>query len=201
MKELGEEISRDYLGRSPVLVGILKGSFVFLADLVRQVTCDVEIDFISISSYGSGTTSSGTVRLLKDLDLDVTDRDVLVVEDIVDSGLSLAYLRRALAARNPRSLSFVALLDKRGRRTHGVPLDYVGFEVPDRFVVGYGLDYNEGERGRPYVAVMSEEDLGDGPGLGPPGEPGTTRDPGPGAPARNDEPRRPDPRAGTGPGA
>jgi hypoxanthine phosphoribosyltransferase len=156
---MGQEISRDYLGRVPILVGILKGSVVFLADLVRHLTCDVKIDFISISSYGEGTTSSGTVRLLKDLDLDVGDRDVLVVEDIVDSGLSLAYIRKNLAARNPRSLSFAALLDKRDRRATGIYIDYIGFPVPDAFVVGYGLDYRERYRGLPYVAAMGDTDL------------------------------------------
>jgi hypoxanthine phosphoribosyltransferase len=157
---MGLEISRDYLGRVPILVGILKGSVVFLSDLVRHLCCDIEVDFISISSYGDGTTSSGTVRLLKDLDLDVSDRDVLVVEDIVDSGLSLQYIRKNLAARNPRSLSFAALLDKRERRgATGIFIDYVGFPVPDAFVVGYGLDYRERYRGLPYVATMGEVDL------------------------------------------
>jgi hypoxanthine phosphoribosyltransferase len=157
--ELGEQISRDYAGRVPILIGILKGSVVFLSDLVRNLTCDIEVDFISISSYGQGTSSSGTVRLLKDLDLDVSGRDVLVVEDIVDSGLSLAYIRKNLAARNPRSLRMVVLLDKRERRTTGVEVDYVGFRVPNAFVVGFGLDYRELYRGLPEVAVLSRADL------------------------------------------
>ncbi len=159
--ELGREISRDYFGRNPILIGILKGSVVFLSDLVRALSCEVEVDFISISSYGESTVSSGTVRLLKDLDLDVTDRDVLVVEDIVDSGLSLDYIRRIVAARGPRSLSIAALLDKRDRRTLGVYIDYVGFPCPDAFVVGYGLDYRELYRGLPYIAALTEADLKD----------------------------------------
>jgi hypoxanthine phosphoribosyltransferase len=147
-----------------VLVGILKGSVVLLADLVREITIDVEVDFISISSYGDGTSSSGTVRLLKDLDLDVTGRDVLVVEDFVDSGLSLDYIRRNIAARNPRSLSILALLDKRDRRSHGIYIDYVGFPVPDAFVVGYGLDYRERYRGRRDVTILSAEEIASGGG-------------------------------------
>jgi hypoxanthine phosphoribosyltransferase len=157
--ELGRQISSDYAGRAPVLVGILKGSVIFLSDLIRSLTCPLEVDFISISSYGEGTTSSGTVRLLKDLDLDVSGRDVIVVEDIVDSGLSLAYIRKNLEARCPRSLAMVALLDKRERRTQEVQVDYVGFDVPNAFVVGYGLDYREFFRGLPYVAVVDEADL------------------------------------------
>jgi hypoxanthine phosphoribosyltransferase len=165
--ELGEEISRDYAGRVPVLIGILKGATVFLADLIRALSIDVEVDFMAISSYGRGTVSSGTVRLLKDLDLDISGRDVLVVEDIVDSGLSLDYIRRNLETRHPRSLSLVALLDKRERRQTGVDVGYVGFPVPDAFVVGYGLDYRELYRGLPEVAVLSpgeiEAPAGDGP--------------------------------------
>lgn len=157
--ELGLEISRDYRGRAPILVGILKGAVLFLADLARRINLPVEVDFISISSYGDGTSSTGTVRLIKDLDLDVSGRDVLVVEDIVDSGLSLAYIRKNLAARNPRSIAIAALLDKRERRTADVVVEYVGFRVPDAFVVGYGLDYQELFRGLPHVAVLDEKDL------------------------------------------
>jgi hypoxanthine phosphoribosyltransferase len=157
--ELGREISRDYTGKVPVLIGILKGSVIFLSDLIRSITCPLEVDFISISSYGEGTTSSGTVRLLKDLDLDVSGRDVVVVEDIVDSGLSLAYIRKNLEARCPRSLAMVALLDKRDRRTEQVKIDYTGFTVPNAFVVGYGLDYRELYRGLPDVAVLSEAEI------------------------------------------
>jgi hypoxanthine phosphoribosyltransferase len=167
--ELGQEISRDFSGRVPILVGILKGSVVFLSDLVRHLDIQVEVDFISISSYGDGTASSGTVRLLKDLDLDVGGREVLVVEDIVDSGLSLAYIRKNLAARNPRSISIVALLDKRERRTREVQVDYVGFRVPDAFVVGYGLDYREHYRGLPHVVVLDEQEISGTPANGLPG--------------------------------
>jgi hypoxanthine phosphoribosyltransferase len=157
--DLGTQISRDYHARKPLLIGILKGSVVFLADLVRRITCDVEVDFISISSYGDGTVSSGTVRLLKDLDRDIGGRHVLIVEDIVDTGLSLSYIRRNLEARNPASLAIAALLDKREKRQEGVRVEYVGFEVPDAFVVGYGLDYRERYRGLPYIGVMGESDL------------------------------------------
>lgn len=160
--ELAQEISRDYLGRTPVLVGILKGSFVFLSDLMRRLSCDLEVDFISTSSYGQATVSSGTVRLLKDLDRDVAGRHILVAEDIVDSGLTLAYIWKSLAARDPASLSVVALLDKKERRSGGIVLDYVGFKVPDVFLVGYGLDCAERYRGLPYVAAMGSRD-GDGP--------------------------------------
>lgn len=175
MCELGEEISRDYAGRVPVVIGILKGAVVFLSDLVRALSIDVEVDFMAISSYGRGTVSSGTVRLLKDLDLDISGRDVLVVEDIVDSGLSLDYIRRNLETRHPRSLSIVALLDKRERRQAGVDVGYIGFPVPDAFVVGYGLDFRELHRGLPEVAVLSSEEIegpvSDGPPAGgsPPG--------------------------------
>ena len=151
---MGAEISRDYAGKVPVLVGILKGSVIFLSDLARALTVDVEIDFISISSYGRGTVSSGSVRLLKDLDLDVSGRDVLVVEDIVDSGLSLDYIRRNLLSRGPASLAIAALLDKRERRALQVDVRYVGFTVPDEFVIGYGLDYDEKLRNLPFIGVM-----------------------------------------------
>lgn len=159
VRELGKELCHDYLGRVPIVVGILKGSIVFLGDLIRNMSIDLEVDFISIASYGDGVRSSGSVKLLKDLDRDIEGRDVLIVEDIVDSGLSLSYLRRILGTRGPRSLSIVALLDKRERRTEGVYVDYVGFEIPDKFVVGYGLDYAEQYRGLPYVAVLSEHEV------------------------------------------
>ncbi|MBM3316294.1 MAG: hypoxanthine phosphoribosyltransferase [Candidatus Eisenbacteria bacterium] len=157
-RELAREISRDFLGKNPVLIGILKGSTMFLADLMRRLDLDPEIDFISISSYASGVTSSGTVRLLKDLDGDISGRDVLVVEDIIDSGLSLSYLRKNLLSRNPRSLSIVTLLDKRVPRERQVFVDYVGFEIEDLFVIGYGLDHAEHFRELPYVAVLEPDD-------------------------------------------
>ena len=159
VRELAREISRDFLGKSLVLVGILKGSAFFLSDLMRQLDLDPEIDFISISSYASGVSSSGTVRMLKDLDHDISGRHVLIVEDIIDSGLSLSYLRKNLLSRNPRSLSIVTMLDKRVPRERQVYVDYVGFEIENLFVIGYGLDYAERYRELPYVAVMEEEDL------------------------------------------
>jgi len=160
--ELAREISRDFLGKSLVLIGILKGSAFFLADLMRRLDLDPEVDFISISSYASGVSSSGTVRLLKDLDHDITGRDVLIVEDIIDSGLSLSYLRKNLLSRNPRSLSIVTLLDKRVPRERQVYVDYVGFEIENLFVVGYGLDLAERYRELPHVAVLEEEELSAG---------------------------------------
>lgn len=161
--ELGEELSRDYMGRIPILVGILKGSCIFLADLIRTMNIDLEVDFIAISSYGDQTESSGSVKLLKDLDRDIFGRDILIVEDIVDSGLSLSFLRKSLAARNPRSLSIVALLDKRERRETDIYVDYVGFPVPDRFVVGYGLDFAERFRGLDFVAALTPQEIEAGP--------------------------------------
>jgi len=157
-RELARAISRDFLGKTPVLIGILKGSVFFLGDLMRHLDLDHEVDFISISSYASGITSSGTVRLLKDLDRDISGRDVLMVEDIIDSGLSLSYLRKNLLSRNPRSLSIVTLLDKRVPRERQVYVDYVGFEIDNLFVIGYGLDYAERFRELPCVAVMEEGD-------------------------------------------
>jgi hypoxanthine phosphoribosyltransferase len=152
--ELGAEISRDYAGRSLAIVCVLKGGFVFLADLVRRIESPCTIDFMAISSYGSGTQSSGIVRILKDLDHSIQDRDVLIVEDIVDSGLTLSYLLRNLEARHPASLEVCALLTKPARRENDVPCRYVGFEIPDRFVVGYGLDAAEHYRELPDVWVV-----------------------------------------------
>jgi hypoxanthine phosphoribosyltransferase len=157
-RDLARAVSRDFLGKTPVLVGILKGSVFFLSDFMRHLDLDHEVDFISISSYASGVRSSGTVRLLKDLDQDITGRDVLIVEDIIDSGLSLSYLRKNLLARNPRSLAIVTLLDKRVPRERQVYVDYVGFEIEDRFVIGYGLDQAERFRELPYVAVLDGAD-------------------------------------------
>ena len=146
------------------MIGLLKGSTLFLADLARALTIDVQIDFISISSYQNRVTTSGSVRLLRDLDADVFNRDVLVVEDIIDSGLSLGYIRNSLLARNPKSLAIAALLDKRERRTMEVKAAYIGFEIPDRFVVGYGLDYKQLYRGLPYVAVLDPDEIADAEG-------------------------------------
>jgi hypoxanthine phosphoribosyltransferase len=152
--ELGEEISRDYTGRSLLLVGVLKGAVFFLSDLMRFIDIPVEVDFMAVASYGSATDSSGVVRILKDLDASIEGRDVLIVEDIVDSGLTLQYLLRNLGSRNPRTLEVCALLTKPERRKVDLPTRYVGFEIPDRFVVGYGLDYAERHRNLPFVAAM-----------------------------------------------
>jgi hypoxanthine phosphoribosyltransferase len=152
--ELGEEISADYAGRDLLLVGVLKGAVFFMADLMRRLTIPCEIDFMAISSYGAATDSSGVVRILKDLDINIEGRDVLVVEDIIDSGLTLSYLMRNLEAREPASLEICALLTKPERREIDVPVRYVGFEIPNRFVIGYGLDFAERYRNLPYVGVL-----------------------------------------------
>ena len=153
--ELGKEITSDYAGRPPLLVGVLKGAFVFMSDLSRAIDLPVEFDFMAVSSYGSATRTSGVVRIVKDLDLDLTDRHVLIVEDIVDSGLTLAYLRKNLAARNPASLEVCALLVKEGLQKVDPDLRYVGFRIPPDFVIGYGLDAGERYRNLPYVCVYS----------------------------------------------
>ena len=152
--ELGEELTKDYEGRPPLLVGVLKGAFVFMSDLARAIRLPVEIDVMAVASYGSATTSSGVVRIVKDLDSDLTGRHVLVVEDIVDSGLTLSYLRRSLLARQPASLEVCALLVKQGRQPSKLDLRYVGFEIPPDFVVGYGLDVAERYRNLPDVRVL-----------------------------------------------
>jgi hypoxanthine phosphoribosyltransferase len=154
VRELGEEISGDYAGRSLLLVGVLKGAVFFLSDLMRFIDIPVEVDFMAVASYGSATDSSGVVRILKDLDAAIEGRDVLIVEDIVDSGLTLQYLMRNLGSRNPRSLEVCALLTKPDRRKVELPTRYVGFEIADRFVVGYGLDYGERHRNLPFVAAL-----------------------------------------------
>jgi hypoxanthine phosphoribosyltransferase len=154
--ELGEEISADYAGRDLLLLGVLKGAVFFMADLMRRLTIPCEIDFMAISSYGAATDSSGVVRILKDLDINIEGRDVLVVEDIIDSGLTLSYLMRNLESREPASLEICALLTKPERREIEVPVRYVGFEIPNRFVVGYGLDFAERYRNLPFVGVLDE---------------------------------------------
>lgn len=155
--ELGAEISRDYEGRDLIVVGVLKGAVVFIADLLRQLTVPCEIDFMAISSYGSSRDSSGVVRILKDLDDSIAGRDVLIVEDIVDSGLTLNYLKKNLMARNPASLEVCALLTKPERRRVDVPIRYTGFEIPNRFVIGYGLDYRQRYRNLDHVAALVED--------------------------------------------
>jgi len=154
VRELGEAISRDYAGRPLLLVGVLKGAVFFLSDLMRFIDIPVEVDFMAVASYGSATDSSGVVRILKDLDVAIEGRDVLIVEDIVDSGLTLQYLLRNLGSRNPASLEVCALLTKPDRRKVDLPTRYVGFEIPNRFVIGYGLDYAERHRNLPFVAVL-----------------------------------------------
>jgi len=151
IRELGEEISTDYRGRTPHLVGVLKGAWVFMADLIRNLSIEVTVDFLGIQSYAAGATSSGEVKITKDLDVSIAGRDVLVVEDILDTGRTYLYLRGALSAHQPQSLKLVTLLDKTSRRAVPVKADYVGFQIPDVFVVGYGLDYNQQFRRLPEV--------------------------------------------------
>jgi hypoxanthine phosphoribosyltransferase len=157
VKELAAEISRDYADRELLLIGVLKGAVFFLADLMRHLEVACEVDFMAVSSYGASTDSSGVVRILKDLDAPIEGRDVLIVEDIVDSGLTLSYLFRMLRARGPKSLEVCALLTKPARREIDLPIRYVGFEIPNRFAIGYGLDYGERYRNLPYVAVLTGE--------------------------------------------
>ena len=156
VETLAAEISRDYEGRRLLLIGVLKGAMFFLSDLMRRIEVDCEVDFMAVASYGSSTSSSGVVRILKDLDGSIEGRDVLIVEDIVDSGLTLSYLLRTLRAREPASLEVCALLTKPERRQVDLPIRYVGFEIPNRFVIGYGLDHVERFRNLPYVAVLNE---------------------------------------------
>lgn len=157
VRELGRAITADYEGRSPLLVGVLKGAFMFMADLARAIDLPVEFDFMAVSSYGSATKTSGVVRIVKDLDLDLSGRDVLLVEDIVDSGLTLNYLRKNLLARSPASLEVCALLLKEGQQKVEPDLRYVGFRIPGEFVVGYGLDVAERYRNLPFVCTVEGE--------------------------------------------
>ena len=154
LEELGAAIDADYAGRHLHLVGVLKGAFMIMADLARSLTVPISLDFMAVSSYGSATTNSGVVRILKDLDTDIAGRDVLIVEDVIDSGLTLNYLLRNLRARGPASLEVCALLRKPEAAQVEVPLKYVGFELPDTFVVGYGLDYSERYRNLPYIGTL-----------------------------------------------
>jgi hypoxanthine phosphoribosyltransferase len=156
VRELGAEISRDYDARDLVMIGVLKGAVLFLADLMRELTVPCEVDFMAVSSYGSATDSSGVVRILKDLDTSISGRDVLLVEDIVDSGLTLHYLLKNLRAREPASLEVCALLTKPERRRIELPIRYVGFEIPNRFAIGYGLDHAQRYRNLRYVAALEE---------------------------------------------
>src|SRR3954449_5456974 len=156
VRELGRQISEDYAGRELLLVGVLKGAVFFLSDLMRHIDVPCEVDFMAVASYGSSTDSSGVVRILKDLDAPIENRHVLIVEDIVDSGLTLSYLYRMLGARSPASLQVCALLTKPDRREVDMPIRYVGFEIPNKFAIGYGLDHAERYRNLPYVAVLNE---------------------------------------------
>lgn len=155
--ELAEIINREYAGREMMLVGVLKGAIMFMVDLVRHINLPVTIDFMAISSYGASTESSGVVRILKDLDMSIEGKHVLIVEDIVDSGLTLSYLADYLRKRNPTSLQICALLNKPDRRTSDVKIDFLGFDIPDKFVVGYGLDYGEIYRNLPFIGVLKPE--------------------------------------------
>lgn len=156
-RELAEEITRDYDGKSLVLVGILKGSVMFMGDLMKEIGIPVEIEFMAVSSYGRGTESSGVVRILKDLDTDIEGKDILFVEDIIDSGNTLNYLKDYMMARKAASVEIVCLLDKPSRRKKKVDVRYTGFEIPDEFIVGYGIDYAEMYRNLPFVATLKKE--------------------------------------------
>ena len=157
---LAAQISRDFQGKNPVIISVLKGSFVFMADLVRGLTIPCMVDFLSVSSYGSGAKSSGEVQILKDLDTHIEGRHLLVVEDILDSGLTLSYIMKLLKARRPASIKLCTLLDKPDRRRVEVQVDYKGFTIPDEFVVGYGLDFNEQYRNLPFIGILKPEIYG-----------------------------------------
>lgn len=159
--EIGAQISRDYVGKRLVMVSVLKGSVVFMADLMRAVTVPAEIDFMCVSSYGSGVKTSGVVKIIKDLDNDLAGMDLLLVEDILDSGMTLEYIKKLLLGRNPNSVKICTLLDKPERRKADIVADYRGFEVPDEFVVGYGLDYAEKYRNLPYIGVLKPSVYGE----------------------------------------
>lgn len=158
--ELGRQITADYAGKTPFFLGVLKGCYVFMADLVRSVALQTTMDFMAVSSYGAGTTSTGAVKITKDLSQDIEGRDVIIVEDILDSGVTLSYLKNYLANRRPASVKIVTLLDKPSRRKADISPDYCGFSVPDAFVVGYGLDYAERYRNLPYIGILKPEVYG-----------------------------------------
>lgn len=159
MVELGERISQDYADDPPVFVNVLKGGVIFLADLIRATSIPIEIDFMEVSSYGNGTESSGVVRILEDLSQNIQGKHVLIVEDIVDTGLTLQYMLENLETRHPKSIKICTLLDRRGRREVDLKLDYVGFVVPDKFVIGYGLDLAQKYRNLPHIAVLEDEEI------------------------------------------
>ncbi|NLJ33834.1 MAG: hypoxanthine phosphoribosyltransferase [Firmicutes bacterium] len=157
VRELGEELSRDYAGREPHLIGVLKGAVIFMADLARSMTVPVSFDFMAVSSYGASTKTSGVVRILMDLADSIEGKDIIIIEDIIDSGLTLHYLYKNLSSRRPASLEICTLLDKPERREVEVPVKYCGFAIPDRFVVGYGLDFAQKYRNLPYIGVLKDE--------------------------------------------
>lgn len=153
-KELGKQISRDYDGQELIMLGTLKGAVMWMSELMKYVTCDVKIDFVSASSYGSSTTSSGIVKITKDIDMNIYDKNVLIIEDIVDTGTTLKYLKEYLSDRNPRSVRICTMLDKPSRRKNDLVADYIGFEVEDLFIIGYGLDYDQKYRNLPYISYL-----------------------------------------------
>lgn len=157
VKEFGERITKDYAGKNLLVISVLKGAAVFMADIIREIKIPVRIDFMCVSSYGSGTTTKGSVKIIKDLDIDVKGYDILIIEDILDSGVTLSNLIKVLESRNPNSVKICTLLSKPSRRKVEVPVQYEGFEVPDEFVVGYGLDYAERYRNLPFIGVLKEE--------------------------------------------
>ncbi|NLW23439.1 MAG: hypoxanthine phosphoribosyltransferase [Tissierellia bacterium] len=157
IKELGKQISEDYKGKNLMLVGILKGAVIFMSQLAKNIDIPVQMDFMAVSSYGKSSESTGVVRIIKDLDCSIEDKDILIVEDIIDTGLTLSYLTDNLKKRGPKSVKIVTLLDKPERRKADVPVDYTGFVIPDEFVVGYGLDYAEKYRNLPFIAALKEE--------------------------------------------
>lgn len=156
VKELGKQISEDYKGQEILMVGILKGAVLFLSDLIREITVDTKIDFMAVTSYGASTKSSGVVRILKDLDTGIEDENVIIVEDIIDSGITLHYLRDYLMNRKPKSLKICTLLDKPDRREVEIKSDYTGFEIENKFIVGYGLDYDQKYRNLPYITCLED---------------------------------------------
>ncbi len=156
--ELAKNIEKDYKGEEVIFVGILKGACVFISDIIRKIDLDIRLDFMAVSSYGMSTQSSGVVKILKDLDSDIEGKNVVVVEDIIDTGLTLSYLRENLKARNPKSLKICTLLDKPERRKCDIPVDYAGFKIPDEFIVGYGIDCGEQFRNLPYIGIVEKKD-------------------------------------------
>lgn len=157
IQELGEEISKDFAGEEIMLIGILKGASIFLSDLIRQISLPAYIDYMVVSSYGNSAETSGVVRIIKDLDYNIEGKNIIIVEDIIDTGLTLAYLRKNLLSRHPKSLKICTLLDKPARREKEINVDYKGFEVPDEFIVGYGIDYAEKYRNLPFVGLLKRE--------------------------------------------